>query len=127
MKKEFPYLTTYSVAVNWLDGNLILLNDIVEIDDMIFENLRFDLFDEKGNETDIFQWFITDFSSEDVEFLEEHFGLLFAYSDKLDLYVLCVPHLGTSWTYVPCGTDIENAACEMGTRFVTKRELKKDY
>jgi len=125
--KNFPYQTTYSVAVNWLDGNLILCNDIVEMDESVYENCRFEIFGEDGHETDIFQWYLTSFSESDVEFLEEHFGLLFSYSDKLDLYILCVNHLGTSWAYVPCETDIENAACETGTRFVTKREMKKDY
>lgn len=44
----------------------------------------------------------------------EHFNLLFVYSPKLDLYVLCVDHYGTSWDYVVCITDLENAKRELG-------------
>ena len=63
---------------------------------------------------EIFQWFLTDCSQNDVEYLEEHFGLLFTFSDVLDLYVLCVDHFGTSWKYVHCDTDLECAAREEG-------------
>lgn len=97
--------TTYATAVNWLNNSRILCNDICRIDETFWENCRFEL--EEGDE--IFQFFLTNCSQSDVEFLEQHFGLLFAYSELLDLYVLCVDHYGTHWDSVPCYTDLETA------------------
>jgi hypothetical protein len=90
--------TTYSIAVNYCNNSLVLCNNIAKIDPSVYDNARF----EWGEETEIFQWYVTDCSSSDVEFLEKSFGLLFTYSDKLDVYVLCVDHWGTSWDYVEC-------------------------
>lgn len=123
---ERPYQTTYRVAVDWLRPNLILCNNIYEIDESVWDNERFSHFDEDENETEIYQWYLTDLNESDVEWLEEHFGLLFTYSDKLDCYVLCVDHLGTAWDYVSCDTDLENAKCGMGGRFDTTRKLVDD-
>lgn len=92
--------TTYLEAVNWLHNSRILCNDIAEKDPSVYDNMRFSLDYEKGEE--IFQWWLTDCSKDDVEYLERRFGLLFTYSDLLGLYVLCVDHFGTSWDYVPC-------------------------
>ena len=76
---------------------------------------RFDFYNEEdGTYIDIFQFYLTSLSLSDVEFLEEHFGLLFAYSELLDVYVLCVDHYGTSWDYVTCSTDLEQAQRELG-------------
>lgn len=95
--------TTYRIATKWLNNNYILANSIAEIDESIWEHCRFDLEDEDGNPRDIFQYFITDASESDVEYLEENFPeLLFTYSNSLDCFVLCVDHCGTSWDYVPC-------------------------
>lgn len=104
------YQTNYKKAVKWLNNSLILCNDIPSIDDSIFFNNRFAL----DEESEIFQWFLTDCSESDVEFLERHFGLKFTFSDALDLYVLCVDHYGTSWDYVYWTTDLEQAQCELG-------------
>lgn len=40
------YKTNYSVAVNWCNNALILCNNITEIDPSIYDNMRFELFDE---------------------------------------------------------------------------------
>ena len=104
------YSTTYRTAVEWLNTNLVLCNNLPEIDFSLYENMR-QGFDE---DTEIFQWYITDASDFDVQWLEEHFGLLFTYSDMLDCYVLCVDHFGTAWDYVMIETDIENAARKIG-------------
>ena len=90
--------TTYDKAVNFLGSNYILCNDIVYIDECL--DLRFDLDIENGEE--IYQYYLSDCSEADVEFLEKAFDLKFAYSEKLGLYVLCVNHWGTSWESVPC-------------------------
>ena len=114
-KKSFK--TNYAVAVNWCRNNFILLNEIQTLDQSIYDNCHFDIYDEENDEyTDIFQWYLTDCSEGDVEFLEAHFGLLFTYSDLLDKYILCVDHFGTSWDYVECDTDLENAQAELGER-----------
>lgn len=96
--------TTYNIATHWLDGGLVLCNEIVEIDPSIFDNMRFDFYnEEQGTETEIYQWFLTSWSESDVEYLEKTFpDLLFTYSDKLDCFVLCVDHYGTMWSSVEC-------------------------
>lgn len=102
--------TNYKTAVNWLNGSLILCNDIVNIDNSVIENYRFEYYNEETDEyTEIYQYFLTSYSLDDVRFLEDHFNLLFSYSETLDLYILCVDHWGTSWDYVTCYTDLESA------------------
>ena len=102
-KQNKRFYTTYSEAVHWLHNSLVLCNNIPEVDISIYENMRFSDYDEDTNSyTEIFQWYITNCNTSDVEYLEKHFGLLFTYSDKLDCYILCVDHYGTSWDYVPC-------------------------
>ena len=109
------YRTNYRVATQWLNNSYILCNEIVEKDFSVYENVHFPLEDEEtGEMTEIYQWFLTDCSESDVKYLEETFGLLFSYSDLLDLYILCVPHCGTSWDYVYCETTNEYAARELG-------------
>lgn len=135
--KTQTYRTNYGVAVNWLNNNFILCNEIQNLDQSIFDNARFGFFyytDEDGNQyesesdyegeeelnensRDIFQYYLTDCSESDVEFLEETFpGLLFTYSDLLGLYVLCVDHYGTNWYYVGTDTTLENAQREEGEK-----------
>lgn len=113
-------LTNYYVATHWLHGSLIMCNNIGEIDPSIWDNLRFNMWeeDEDGNEreTEIYQYFLTSFSESEVEWMEQHFGLLFTYSDLLDMYVLCVDHWGTSWDYVMVDTDLENAVAREGDK-----------
>lgn len=97
------FYTTYSEAVNWLHNDFVLCNNIVNVDETIYENMRFSDYDEENDSyTEIYQWFISDCNQSDVEYLEKNFGLLFTYSDKLDCFILCVNHFGTSWDYVPC-------------------------
>lgn len=104
--------TDYYTAVNWCGNALILCNNIAEIDPSVYDNMRFEAYDEETDTyTDIYQWFITDCSEADVEFLEEHFpGLLFTYSGLLDNYILCVDHFGTMWKGVATETTLEYAA-----------------
>ena len=103
-EKQKPlFYTTYSEAIHWLHNNLIMQNDICEIDNQVYDYMRFDTYNEEDETyTDIYQWFITDCSEDDVEYLERHFGLLFTYSPLLYKYILCVDHWGTSWGGVIC-------------------------
>lgn len=134
--KTFDFTTNYGVAVNWLGNSYVLCNNIAEKDLSLYDNARFSpyhLEDNDGNvyedendvpdgketfevDHEIYQWFITDCTTEQVEYLEEHFGLLFTYSDLLDCYILCVDHYGTNWYYVSCGTDLESAQRKQGER-----------
>lgn len=107
-------MTNYSVAVNWLGNSRVLCNNIQSIDSSIWDNARFDFYDEEDNPIDIYQLFITDCDERDVEYLEDTFGLLFTYSELLDAWILCVDHYGTSWDYVECETTNEDAARALG-------------
>lgn len=103
MKTKEKFFTTYSEAVHWLHNSIIMCNNIGDIDNTIFDNCRFEAYDEDTDSyMEIYQYFITDCSQSDVEYLEKHFGLLFSYSELLDKYILCVDHWGTSWDYVRC-------------------------
>lgn len=91
--------TTYNIATHWLQNSYILCNDVAK-EETFWCNCRFDLEDEDGAYKEIYQFYLTDASLSEVEWLEETFGLLFSYSDNLDLFVLCVDHFGTGWTHV---------------------------
>ena len=97
--------TNFRKAVEFLHGNLILCNDIVNVDESIWDNFRQSLYDEEGNPIDIYQYYATSCNIHDVEWFEKSFegGYLFTYSEKLDLYILCVTHWGTPWD----GVDID--------------------
>jgi len=92
--------TTYFKAVNWLNTQRVRCDNITETDPSIWDNARFSFENEDGSKVEIFQWFLTSASEEDVEYLERSFKLKFTYSDKLDLFVLCVDHCGTPWDAV---------------------------
>ena len=97
------YYTTYDIAAHWFEGGLVLCDNITEVDESVFDNMRFDYYDEENDSyLEIYQWYLTSYSESDVEYLEKTFGLLFTYSDKLDCFVLCVDHWGTMWRGVPC-------------------------
>ena len=108
------YKTNYYVATHWLHNSLVLCNNIAEADSSIWDNCRFNLYDEDDNPKEIYQYFITSCSEWDVEFLEKHFGLLFTYSELLDCYILCVDHWGPGWDYCYMETDLKNAEAEEG-------------
>ena len=128
--------TTYSIAINWLRPSLVLCNKIAEIDQSVFDNARFSFYDEDEEmETEIFQWYLTNLSLDDVEWIEKNFpDMKFTYSDLLDCFVLCVDHYGTGWDYVPTSisddllkinTDIEYKDTCNPPKFVINREIKK--
>lgn len=128
------YLTNYATAVKWCNNSLILCNDIANVDPSIIDNCRFNFFyyeDEDGNRyesesdapdntelyersVDIYQYYLTNCTMSDVDYLEQTFGLKFSYSDMLDLFVLCVDHWGTSWDYVTIETTNKYAARNLG-------------
>lgn len=95
--KPFAFVS-YKDAVEYMHNNFILCNNISEIDEYLFENCELCNIDEE-----FFQYFLSDCSKDDAERLHRWFGLNFLYSDKLDLYVLCVENFGTPWNGVSCG------------------------
>ena len=111
---ERNYKTNYRVATQWMNNSYVMCNHIAEIDCTVYDNIRFSLEDEDGDPIEIYQWFITDCSKDDVCYLEEAFGLHFTFSELLDCYILCVPHWGTSWDYVYWTTSNKYAERELG-------------
>ena len=103
MANEKHY-TSYSVATKWLNNSYVLCNNIPEIDPTVWENMTIQFDNDADDEylNEIFQWYITDCTRDDVDWLESTFdGLVFTYSELLDCYILCVTHYGTAWSYVP--------------------------
>jgi hypothetical protein len=80
---------------------------ITDIDEARYENTE---------NWEIFQWYLTDCSDFDAKYLRETFGLWFTYSNMLGLYVLLVPHWGTSWDYVGAVTTNEFAERKLGEK-----------
>ena len=111
--KEIHY---YSEIADKLDNNLILCNNIADIDESIYNNMVYgDYWEEdfKAQEKEgveeiqspeIYQYFLLDCQEYQIKDLQEHYPeLIYSYSEVLDLFVLCVPHCGTSWDY--CKTE----------------------
>ena len=109
---ERIYKTNYKVATKWCNNSYVMCNHIAEIDPSVLGNMRFELDSSSGDE--IYQWFISDCSEWDVEFLEENFGLRFSYSDLLDCYILCVDLGGRRIIKKKIHTSCECAARELG-------------
>ena len=113
------YHTNYREAVNWLGNDFILCNEILyfgEMHELEFGDYDDHCDDETLTEKEIYQYYLTNCTIEQAEYLHEHFGLRFAYHEELELVVLLVDHLGTAWDYVDWYTDIKNAECELGKR-----------
>lgn len=112
--------TTYSKAVDWCGNNIVLCNNVPDIDESVWDNFEGNYIENEGTEDEryreIYQWYITDCNKSDVEWLIKNFDLIFTYSEKLDCYILCVDHCGTSWSYV---------ACEVKTKEMQER-IKQD-
>ena len=79
-------------------SDLVLCNNIEEIDGFVYENMS------SGESEEIFQYYLCNLSDYEKEKLLEY-GIILSYSNVLELDILCVEHLGTSWDYVM--TDVE--------------------
>lgn len=89
---------SYKNAVEYLHNSFILCNNIVNIDDTIFDNRELCNCNEE-----FYQYYLTDCTQDDAERLRAWFGLNFLYSEKLEMYILAVEHFGSSWSIIPCG------------------------
>lgn len=101
-KKKYKYQIDYLSAVRWLNRDLIMINDDIFRIDPDFEDPFIESCD--GNPREIFQRFITNFTEDEIEWMNKYFPeVYFAHSEVLDKYILCVDHWGTSWDY--CWTE----------------------
>ena len=97
---------SYKTLVDRFVGNRVLCNNIVDIDETIWENVVVgNLYNEETEEyVEIFQYFVCNLTYWEVETLREltqnNNDIIIAYSNVLDCYVLMVDHFGTSWDYV---------------------------
>lgn len=104
-EKEHNRISYKRLVERYFD-NMILCNNIANN----YEDLEIvagsDYDEEEDTYKDIFQYFIVDgcFNEEDLQKVGEELGVVY-YNSNLDLYILGVDHLGTSWDYVL--TDIE--------------------
>jgi len=119
-KVENPYeeLQGQTVRCNYSqifyqDSSLILCNNILQVDEYLFDNIEngdfITYYDEDGNECDeenaveqyekdVYQWYLIDDNT--AERLKRSTEELIFYSEKLGVYVLGVTHFGTAWDYV---------------------------
>lgn len=79
-------------------SDLVLCLKIEEIDELVWENMQNIDFD-SDEEINIYQYYLCNLTEFEKEMLLEY-GIILSYSNVLDLDVLCVDHLGTSWDYV---------------------------
>lgn len=100
---------SYRTLLKYYDMTPILCNNIENIDEFLYDNIEVgSIYDEEEDTyTDIFQYFIINLTEWELEDIKEKYSdeLIICYSPKLENYILCVDHFGTSWDYVL--TDIE--------------------
>lgn len=91
---------SYSSAIKRFGNSYVLCNNVPAIDSNLWDNVYFNPYTEDDVLVDIYQYYITDCSEEDVIYLSDWYGLKFAYSEELDCFILMVDHWGTAWDYV---------------------------
>ena len=97
---------SYKTLVDRFVGSRVLCNNIVDIDESIWENVEVgQLYNEETDEyTEIFQYFVCNVSEWEIETLKEltqdNNDIIISYSNVLDCHILMVDHFGTSWDYV---------------------------
>lgn len=98
---------SYKKLVDYLFSDMILCNEIEKVDELLFDNIECGVFYNEDDDTytDIYQYFIVNFPDFNLDFMKKYCQneIILFYSEKLDLYVLGVDHLGTSWDYVLTG------------------------
>lgn len=111
------YSTTYAIATSYRGGSLILCNNIDQVDkELLYGNtIGLEDAEETADPQEIHQYYLTSWREDEVEWLNKHFGLMFAYSEVLGLWVLLVDHCGASWCSVETKTDIKEAQSPLGT------------
>lgn len=98
---------SYATLCKLCFTDMILCNNIADVDENIYDNLEWQPEEEDDDNweyPEIYQYYLVDVDNCFFEEYKDHF--LMSYSEKLDLYVLCVGHFGTSWKYIPSGVKI---------------------
>ena len=99
-KEDGRRFTSYYAACKMI-SNKIHCDLIADLDPTLFDNLEFDLETEDGSEREIYMYYLTDCDDDEVRRLERTFSdMLFAYSERLGKWILCVDHFGTPWQAV---------------------------
>ena len=105
---------SYATLCKLCFTDMVLCNNIVDVDEGIYDNLEWapeDEDDEDWEYPEIYQYYLVDVDNYFFEKYKDQF--LMSYSEKLVLYVLCVDHFGTSWKYISSGVKIvENEEVE---------------
>ena len=86
---------SYRTIIERFVGDIVLCNNIVNVDENIFDNVNSNFEDD----TEIFQYYLCNVGEWEQEQLEK-MGIILSYSDILECDVLMVDHFGTSWDYV---------------------------
>lgn len=97
---------SYKRLVETTIGDIVLCNNITDIDPELYGNIVFGNF---SYNMDIFQHYICNVSENQLRLLtklEAEDDIILAYCRPLDVYVLLVDHLGTSWDGVSTNVDI---------------------
>ena len=97
LEKKTGCVSYRRIIERYID-NLVLCNKIEEIDELVWECMKNIDFD-SDEEINIYQYYLCDLTELEKEMLLDY-GIILSYSNVLDLDVLCVDHLGTSWDYV---------------------------
>lgn len=103
MEKKVFGRVSYEFATSFIQ-NKVLMNNVVELDENIWENIP-SVYNEEEDDyeyPEIYQWYLTDLSDDEANWLQETFEVILAYSEMLERWILCVPHFGTSWDGVSC-------------------------
>lgn len=90
---------SYRTLVEYYIGDIVLCNNIVNIDESIYDNMTNGYDEDTEEYKDIYQYYLCDITEWDRKELEE-MGIILSYSNMLECDVLCVDHYGTSWDYV---------------------------
>lgn len=76
-------------------GDMVLCNSIINVDSSVYENMELN---EDIENLEIYQYYLLDITENSKEYFQRTYpSLIFSYSEKLDLYVLCVNFIGMSW------------------------------
>lgn len=109
------YQTTYAVATSFIP-ELIQAKNVNGIQCLLSdEAIGYDIDEETDEYPDIMEYYLTQLSKSTCKQLNDLFGLMFAYSIALDLWVLLVPHCGAGWEFVRVGTNSEQYSAPLGT------------
>lgn len=102
ISKNSDYLS-YKDMIDWYTDNckmsMILNNELINHEVEFWYCESGNDYDEENDYCyDVYQWYIL--NDGDAKRLKENTNEIIYYNDKLDIYLLGVTHLGTSWDYV---------------------------